>query len=123
MCVGDNEGRIICILAYGEDSIKKTTALTPAQGKDLPLVDFRRLKPRVGQNDTLFWSENSFASRLMERIDSSSPYVFPYNTSSYSKAFTSMSHLQDFVVGDFVSLLLRVIKAEEKYTGLSLIHI
>ena len=28
-----------------------------------------------------------------------------------------MSHLQDFAVGDFVSLLLRVIKAEEKYTG------
>ena len=115
--VGDNEGRIICILAYGEDSIKKTTMLTPAQGRDPPLVDLRRLKPRVGQSDTLYWSENSFASRLMERIDSSSPYVFPYNTSSYSKDFTSTSHLQDFVVGDFVSLLLRVIKAEEKYTG------
>ena len=115
--VGDNEGRILCILAFGEDSIKKTTALTPARGTDLPLVDFRRLKPRVGQHDTLYWSENSFASRLMERIDSSSPYVFPYNTSAYSKDFTSMSHLQEFVVGDFVSLLLRVIKVEERYTG------
>ena len=78
------------------------------------LVDLRRLQHRLGQDDVLYMTEGSSVAQHMESTDSPEPYVCPCTVETYSKYFTSLPHLQEFEVGSFCSIAIKVIKAVPK---------
>ena len=109
---GDAEGNVICSLAYG-DAVKNI----PPEGALNSLVNVSALKPRPGQLDILYLTEDTKITQVLEPVDQPTSPVFPYNVSCTSKDFATFEFLQGMKVGEYVALVIKVLGVDAKTTA------
>ena len=107
MYLGD-EGHTICTLAFGCDVARIPKA---AVGK---LVNVIGLKPRIGQEGVLYWSEHTDVALKLEHHHSDSGFIFPYNLEQGQTDLATRSSIQELDPGVFVNFVVWVREVQQK---------
>ena len=108
---GDNEGNVVCTMIYG-DEVKGA----PSRSSLGSLVDVTDLRARPGQRDVLIWTPETRVTIHLEPLDTSAGRTYPYEAHAGTHDFVTWSSVKDVNLGDHVSVALKVLQVEEKYT-------
>ena len=111
---GDDDGNVVCTMVYGVE-------VNNAPSKDSlgSLVDVTELRVRPGQRDMLIWTPETKVTIQLEPMHTSVGKTYPYETHAGTPDFASWSLVNDVAnvnLGDHVSVALKVLTVEEKYT-------
>ena len=108
---GDDDGNVVCTMVYGVE-------VKGAPSKDSlgSLVDVTELRVRPGQRDMLIWTPETRVSIHLEPLHTSARKTYPYEAHAGTHDFVSWSSVKDVNLGDHVSVALKVLSVEEKYT-------
>ena len=79
------------------------------------LVNAIKLRPRPGQCDMVFWTEETRITLCLDTMHRNGPYVFPYDM-TLCPAFCTCAFVQHCNLGDHVSIVLRVLGVTPKQT-------
>ena len=114
MYFGDDDGNVVCTMVYGVE-------VNNAPSKDSlgSLVDVTELRVRPGQRDMLIWTPETKVTIQLEPMHTSVGKTYPYETHAGTPDFASWSLVNDVNhvnLGDHVSVALKVLTVEEKYT-------
>ena len=107
---GDDSGLTVCTLAFDGD-LKNV-----GQNEFGTLMDVDGLKPRPGQPDLLHWCDVTKMNKLLEPMHREAGFSFNYVANIGSTDFVTKETLQERKLASFVSMLLFVNHAEQKYT-------
>ena len=80
------------------------------------LVDVTELRVRPGQRDVLIWTPETRVKIHLEPLHTSADKTYPYEAHVGTHDFVSWSSVKDVNLGDHVSVALKVLTVEEKYT-------
>ena len=108
---GDDGGNVVCTMVYGVE-VKGA----PSKDSIGSLVDVTELRVRPGQRDMLIWTPETRVSIRLEPMHTSAGKTYPYDTHAGTHDFVSWSSVQDVNLGDHVSVALKVLAVEEKFT-------
>ena len=110
MYVGDDHGYIISVEGYAEN-------IRSVMGDFLPSsrANVSGLSARPGKIGTLFVTDQTRITTLLEECHYDEGQAFPYHTSEITNDFATWEHAQG-VVGAYIALVLKVSNVELKYT-------
>ena len=108
---GDDEGHVVCTMMYG-DEVKRAPLRTSLGS----LVDVTELRARPGQRDVLIWTPETRVTIILEPQHTSARKTYPYETHAGTHDFVTWSSVKDVNLGDHVSVALKVLAVEEKFT-------
>jgi len=108
---GDDDGNVVCTMMYGAE-VKGA----PSKESIGSLVDVSELRVRPGQRDMLIWTPETRVSIHLEPMHTSARKTYPYENHAGTHDFVSWSSVKDVNLGDHVSVALKVLTVEEKYT-------
>ena len=108
---GDDGGNVVCTMVYG-DAVKGV----PSRDSLGSLVDVIELRARGGQRDVLFWTPDTHVKMHIEPLHTSARKTYPYDAHAGTHDFVTWSSVKDVNLGDHVSVALKVLQVEEKYT-------
>ena len=108
---GDDNGYILCTLAYGVD-----VARMPSASAKMALVNVSGLCPRPGQLGVVYWTDDTKVAVQMESHDRTVPYVFPYDT-TVSMHFATVQYAEECNIADYVDLCFYAMSVQVKYTS------
>ena len=106
------EGRIACILAFGDDV--QRLPLDSLVGCD---IDVQDVKPRVGQPGVVYCDERSQLVKRAEQHHANGTLPFPYDISEVTHDIATRDYIQHAELGSFVSLVLCAHQVEEGETS------
>ena len=110
MYVGDDHGYIISVEGYAEN-------IRSVMGDSLPgsRANVSGLSARPRKTGTLFVTDQTRITTLLEECHYDEGQAFPYHTTEITNDFATWEHAQG-VVGAYIALVLKVSNVELKYT-------
>ena len=112
MYFGDTDDYAVCTIAVG--SCIEQVPAPRVHGAAPSSVNITALKSRAAQRGTLQWTSVTRITNRLEPRDSH--YMFPYQVDAVSKDFATWALVQNGSIGDLVTLVIRVLCVEERFT-------